>query len=110
MDWTINDYENANHPPVVKLASAREIEAKVGDRVELSVEGSSDPDGNKLSYEWFYYPEVGTFNIATARKGNPLKIEDADKAKAWFIVPKTERNHAYHCGRNRQRKTGLDTL
>lgn len=96
MDWTVNDYKNANHPPVVKLSSPKEITAKVGDRVELSAEGSSDPDGNKLSYSWFYYPEPGTFNIATARKGNPLKIENADQAKAWFIVPKTERKGTMH--------------
>lgn len=96
MDWTVNDYKNANHPPVVKLSSPKEITAKVGDRVELSAEGSSDPDGNELSYSWFYYPEPGTFNIATARKGNPLKIENADQAKAWFIVPKTERKGTMH--------------
>lgn len=96
MDWTVNDYKNANHPPVVKLSSPKEITAKVGDRVELSAEGSCDPDGNKLSYSWFYYPEPGTFNIATARKGNPLKIENADQAKAWFIVPKTERKGTMH--------------
>lgn len=96
MDWTVNDYKNANHPPVVKLSSPKEITAKVGDRVELSAEGSSDPDGNELSYSWFYYPEPGTFNIATARTGNPLKIENADQAKAWFIVPKTERKGTMH--------------
>ena len=96
MDWTINDYKNANHPPVVKLACEKEITAKVGDRVDLSVEGSSDPDANQLSYKWFYYPEVGTFNFSSARSGNPLKIEDADKAKAWFIVPKTERKGTMH--------------
>lgn len=96
MDWTINDYKNANHPPVVKLACEKEITAKVGDRVDLSVEGSSDPDANQLSYKWFYYPEVGTFNFSSARSGNPLKIEDADKAKAWFIVPKKERKGTMH--------------
>ena len=96
MDWTIKEYGNANHPPVVHLKSAKEIKAKIGDRVELSVEGSSDPDGNALSYKWFYYPEVGTFTIATGRTGNPLEIKDADKANAWFIVPRSERLGTMH--------------
>lgn len=96
MDWTIKDYKNANHPPVARLNSPKEIIAKIGDRIELNAEGSSDPDGDKLLYHWFYYPEVGTFNIATARTGDPLKIEDADKAKAWFVVPKSERLGAMH--------------
>lgn len=96
MDWTIKDYKNANHPPVARLNSPKEIIAKIGDRIELNAEGSSDPDGDKLLYHWFYYPEVGTFNIATARTGDPLKIEDADKAKAWFVVPKSERLGTMH--------------
>lgn len=96
MDWTIKDYKNANHPPVARLNSPKEIIAKIGDRIELNAEGSNDPDGDQLSYRWFYYPEVGTFNIATARTGDPLKIENADKAKAWFIVPKSERLGTMH--------------
>lgn len=88
MDWTVTgSYAKANHPPLAKLGHASELNAKVGDRVELSAEGSRDPDGNALSYQWIYYPEPGTYTLSTARTGMPLKIEDADKAKAWFTVP-----------------------
>lgn len=96
MDWTINDYKSANHPPVAKLSCPAEITAKVGDKIELSAEASTDPDGNELSFKWYYYPEPGTFNFSSARSGNPLKIENADKAKASFIVPKTERYGTMH--------------
>ncbi len=96
MDWTICEYKNANHPPVVNISSKQEITAHVGDVVELNASGSSDPDGNELSYKWFYYPEVGTFNFSSARNGNPLKIENADQAKASFVVPKTERYGTMH--------------
>ena len=27
--------------------------------------GGGDPDGNALSYEWFCYPEAGTFVVAS---------------------------------------------
>jgi hypothetical protein len=87
MDWTIKPYAEANHPPVPKLAHPDRLTAKPGERVNLSAEGSSDPDGDALSYEWFYYPEAGTFTISTSRTGAPLKIENFDQAKAWFTVP-----------------------
>lgn len=96
MDWTINDYRNANHPPVAKLSCPAEITAKIGDKIELNADGSTDPDGNELNFKWYYYPEAGTFNIATGRTGNPLKIIDANKAKASFIVPKTIRYGTMH--------------
>lgn len=96
MDWTITDYRHANHPPVVKLSCEPTITAHVGDTIRLSAKGSEDPDGNQLSYQWFYYPEAGTMCISSARTGNPLTIEDADKAKAWFVVPRTERYGTMH--------------
>jgi hypothetical protein len=96
MDWSIKPYKEANHPPIVKINSEKYIKAKVGDKINLSAEGSTDPDGNALSYKWFYYPEVGTFTIGTARTGNPLKIEDANKQKAWFTVPKSTRLGTMH--------------
>ena len=88
MDWTIKSYAEANHPPVVKLSHANRLNAKSGERVNLSAEGSTDPDGNSLKYEWIYYGEPGTFVLATARTGAPLKIEDANRSIAWFIAPK----------------------
>jgi hypothetical protein len=87
MDWTIKPYAQANHPPVAKLAHAALLHARPGERVDLSAEGSSDPDGNGLAYHWFYYAEPGTLATSNARSGDPLTIEDADKVKAWFTVP-----------------------
>ena len=94
MDWTVKPYAEANHAPVVQ-ANVREIEAKVGDEVKLSVT-ASDPDGDNLTYEWFYYPEPGTFNVSSARSGNPVKITDADKAEATCTIPKSERLGTMH--------------
>lgn len=96
MDWTIKPYNEANHPPVPKLGHDQYLKAKVGDRIDLSAEGTTDPDGNKLSYKWFYYGEAGTFTVATARTGDPIKINDADKEKAWFIVPEKSRIGTIH--------------
>ena len=87
MDWTIKPRSEANHPPVVKLGHSAELTAKRGDRVTLSAVGSTDPDGDDLSYKWFYYGEVGTFTTSNGRTGQPLTIETHDKPEAAFVVP-----------------------
>ncbi len=87
MDWTIKPYAEANHPPVVKLAHPAQLTAKPGGRVELDATPTTDPDGNALSYDWYAYAEAGTMSYSSARSGQPLKIEDADKPHAWFTVP-----------------------
>ncbi len=87
MDWTIEPYAAANHPPVARLAHAEALSARPGARVSLSAAGSSDPDGNALAYQWFYYPEPGTFTVATGRTGAPVAIEKASERDAAFVVP-----------------------
>ncbi len=87
MDWTIRPYAAANHPPVPGLATSAEITVKPGERVDLSAEGSTDPDGDALSYQWFYYGEPGTVTLSNSRTGAPLEIHDFDQSKAWFTVP-----------------------
>ena len=98
MDWTIKPFGEANHPPVAKLAHPSDLKAKPGERVDLSAEGSTDPDGDALSYEWFYYGEPGTFSTSSARTGTPVTVEDSDKAEAWFVVPTSRvlRNGTMH--------------
>ena len=87
MDWTVKPFDGANHPPVPMLGHPDRLTAKPGERVDLSAEGTTDPDGDGISYEWFYYGEPGTFTVSSARTGQPLLIEDANQAKAWFTVP-----------------------
>jgi hypothetical protein len=87
MDWTVKAYKDANHPPVPKLGHAARLTAKPGQRVDLSAEGTTDPDGDAVSYEWFYYNEAGTFPLSSARSGQPLEIRNFDQPRAWFTVP-----------------------
>jgi hypothetical protein len=87
MDWTIKPLAQANHPPVARLGTPDRLAAKPGQRIELSAAGSSDPDGDALSYQWFYYDEAGTFATSSGRSGQPLEIRDSDQPQAWFTVP-----------------------
>jgi hypothetical protein len=87
MDWTVKPPEEANHPPVPRLGHARELTSKQGMRVDLNAEGSSDPDGDTLSYRWLYYPEAGTFTVSGRDSGELVGIKSFDQPKAWFTVP-----------------------
>jgi hypothetical protein len=87
MDWTIKPYDQCNHPPVPKLAHADRMTAKQGDVIKLSAEGSSDPDGDPLSYHWFYYGEAGTFVTSSGATGQPVPIHGFDQINASFTVP-----------------------
>jgi len=87
MDWTVKAHSEANHPPVPRLGHPARLTARPGQRIELSAEGTSDPDGDAVSYQWFYYNEAGTFPLSSARSGQPLDINGFDQPRAWFTVP-----------------------
>ena len=87
MDWTIKPYSEANHPPKPALGHAERMSAKQGDKVNLSAIGSSDPDGNTLSYEWFVYNEAGAFTTSGARTGVFVTIDNANQANAVLTIP-----------------------
>jgi hypothetical protein len=60
MAWCTKPYSRANHPPVVRLNHPAEFTVKSGQFFRLDADGTSDPDGDSLSYFWFQYPEAGT--------------------------------------------------
>jgi len=91
MDWTIKPYGQANHPPVAALAHPKELRGRSGETIFLSAEGSSDPDGDRLKFEWIYYGEAGSY----AGK-NPVEIKDKNKKNASLIVPHVNKPETIH--------------
>jgi hypothetical protein len=61
MDWCTKSYGEANHPPVPKLAHPDTFSVRSGELFHLNADGSTDPDGDSMSYLWFQYPEAGTY-------------------------------------------------
>lgn len=92
MDWCVKGPKEANHAPVAALragaaaldgdAAGRivRIEAAAGAAVRLSAAGSSDPDGNALTYRWWVYREAGTC-------AGDVPLSGADTADAALTVP-----------------------
>lgn len=84
-DWCVKSYKEANHPPVVKLNHDQDLTVSAGEKVVLDASSSYDPDGDKLTYKWWFYKDVGTY------KGK-LEIKNADKSKANFTAPDDIKN------------------
>jgi hypothetical protein len=61
MLWTTKNFSECNHPPVPRLAHSDHITVKSGEHFRLSAAGTTDPDGDSMSYLWFQYKEAGTY-------------------------------------------------
>ena len=79
-DWCVKSFGEANHPPVVVLGNANNLDAQPGVTIKLSAQGTSDPDGDKLSFHWWQYEEADTYD-------GTVDIQNADQQEASFTVP-----------------------
>ncbi|NNV54604.1 DUF1593 domain-containing protein [Limnovirga soli] len=66
--WTTKNFNECNHPPVPKLATSDKFTVKSGEQFHLNAAGTTDPDGDSMSYLWFQYREAGTFNGTVSLK------------------------------------------
>lgn len=62
MLWCTKPFSEANHAPVAKLAHTETFTVKSGELFHLNADGSTDPDGDSMSYLWIQYREAGTYN------------------------------------------------
>lgn len=79
-DWCIKSYDEANHPPVVKLNHNLDMSAKTASQIQLSAQETYDPDGDDLTFNWWYYKETSNY------KGE-LKIKNKNSRDASLIMP-----------------------
>ena len=63
LDWCVTERAEANHPPVARLAGTLRPVMNSGERLQLDARPSHDPDGDRLSFEWWHYPEAGTCDV-----------------------------------------------
>jgi hypothetical protein len=85
LDWCVKPPKEANHNPiaVVSASKGRDVihrMASPGEVVKFDAAESSDPDGDKLTFEWFVYSEPGTYR-------GEVKLDFAGKPAVSFTVP-----------------------
>jgi hypothetical protein len=89
MDWCVNGFEKANHQPAAALKHANNMEVKSGQPIVLDASASTDPDNNKLNFEWIYYREAGTLPFQ-------IKINDKNNSKISITAPKVSKPETLH--------------
>ena len=91
MDWTFKEFKDANHPPVPKLNHAEKVTLKSGEKFFLEAKGTTDPDGDGLSYNWMQYREAGSF------EGNiSFKPYASNMYRVPFTAPKVDKPETLH--------------
>ena len=79
-DWCVESFDEANHPPVIKLTHDIDIQVIPGETIDLNAKGTTDPDGDELSYFWWQYEEADTY------KGK-IDIKKAQNRNATVSIP-----------------------
>jgi hypothetical protein len=85
MDWCVADCEHANHNPVAAFyddtnRTIVRIKASPGEDIALDASQSSDPDGDPITFNWYIYPEAGTY-------GGTVHIDDSHQSIAKMQMP-----------------------
>jgi hypothetical protein len=90
MDWCTKSFQEVNHPPVPALGHPEQVSVKSGDGFSLDASGTTDPDGDNLSYLWFHYPEAGSYKKL-------ININSAENARGvWVIAPEVDKKETAH--------------
>lgn len=90
MDWCLQSYEEANHPPVPVLSHPEQITVTSGAGFTLDAFQTYDPDNDNISFLWFNYPEAGTYK-------KPIKTNGAENVyKAHFTAPTVDQEETAH--------------
>lgn len=86
-DWCVNDYENANHAPIVNAITAADILAAKGEEVTLAAY-VVDPDGDQVIYKWWQYKEAGSYDGEVAlHSHDPSNDGYPQRPSSCFTVP-----------------------
>lgn len=93
INWTTQSFQQANHPPVPVLSHPDQFTVKSGQGFDLDALGSTDPDGDNLSFLWFNYPEAGSYKkpitiAAENAHGVYVKAPEVDKMETLHFILK----------------------
>lgn len=90
MDWCMKSYQEANHPPVPALSHPDAMTVRSGEGFGLDGNGTTDPDGDNLSFLWFNYPEAGSYK-------KMIGIGSAENAHGVYVIaPEVDKKETAH--------------
>lgn len=89
MEWCTKSYQEANHPPIPVLGNPEQITVKSGAGLGLDASGSTDPDGDSLSFLWFTYLEAGSYKKA-------VKVSAENARGIYVFAPEVEKKETIH--------------
>lgn len=94
MDWCVKSFDEANHNPIAVINGDRthgliEVAAPAGSALQLDASMSSDPDGNKLTSDWWLYHECGSYR-------GDVTITNDTRSKAVVRVPDDAQGKNFH--------------
>lgn len=89
MNWCIQSYKNANHPPIVVLNHPEQFTVKSGQLFGLDAGASTDPDGDNLSFLWLNYPEAGSYK-------KPVPIGAENIQGIYITAPEVQQKETIH--------------
>ncbi len=88
MDWCVQDFSHANHPPIVVVDGGFQHDVTPGQTVRLKAT-ASDPDGDELRYKWSQDAEVELSSAAVVI----ARTDSRDQAS--FVVPNEPGKRVY---------------
>lgn len=100
--WTLTpERGGANHNPALVLNGVAgtapvTITVRSGAVVKLDATGSSDPDGDRLSYRWWLYAEASTVFTPSGQGLEPLTIAGADRIATEITAPAVKARTQYN--------------
>lgn len=76
LDWCVSPRETANHPPNVNLKQRLGVTVNASEVITLDASATSDPDGDRLAFEWWVYREAGNIeeDIDIHEQNSPVVV------------------------------------
>jgi hypothetical protein len=90
MDWCVTDFDGANHPPFPRISGPLRRTVNSSDKVAMDAGGSTDPDQQKLQFEWIFCPEADSY------QGEIPELHGATAAQASFVAPQVQSAETLH--------------
>ncbi|MDO8587714.1 MAG: DUF1593 domain-containing protein [Armatimonadota bacterium] len=89
LDWCVKPFDKANHAPTACVTGPPSRKVASGGIAQLDATGSTDPDGDKLACDWYFYREPSSYR-------GELAIEHGDNGRARFRAPRVDSPQTIH--------------